>query len=102
MARSTAARRSFPRRSRLRGSTMEWREAGGKRWLEMSLPGAVAAFTTRGFGSAKASLEPLTALGIDPSRVVSAQQVHGVELAFHDRGKVPEEADGHVVEAPGR
>ena len=81
---------------------MEWREAGGKRWLEAHLPGATAAFTTRGFGSAKESLEPLAALGIDPSRIVSARQVHGAELAFHDRGDVSEEADGHVIETPGR
>ncbi len=80
---------------------MEWREAGGKPWLEARLPGATAAFTTRGFGSAKECLEPLAALGIDPSRIVSARQVHGAELAFHDRGDVPEEADGHVIEAPG-
>ncbi len=26
---------------------MEWREAGGVRWLEAELPGATAAFSTR-------------------------------------------------------
>lgn len=67
------------------------------RWLEAPLQGATAAFTTRAFGSAKESLAPLAALGIDPARIVSARQVHGVELAFHDRGEVPAEADGHVV-----
>lgn len=80
---------------------MEWREADGKRWLETRLPGAGAAFTTRDFGSAKEGLGPLATLGIDPERIVSARQVHGTELAFHDRGDVPEEADGHVVEATG-
>lgn len=80
---------------------MEWREADGKRWLEARLPGATAAFTTRTFGSAKESLAPLAALGIDPGRIVSAQQVHGTELAFHDDGEVPAEADGHVLAGPG-
>ncbi|MFI5025526.1 MAG: laccase domain-containing protein [Solirubrobacterales bacterium] len=80
---------------------MEWREADGARWLEAELPGATAAFTTRTFGSAKESLASLAALGIDPARIVSARQVHGVELAFHGRGEVPVEADGHVVGDPG-
>jgi purine-nucleoside/S-methyl-5'-thioadenosine phosphorylase / adenosine deaminase len=81
---------------------MEWREAGGLRWLEAHLPGATAAFTTRTFGSAKETLAPLAALGIDPARIVSSRQVHGVELAFHGRGEVPAEADGHVIEDPER
>lgn len=76
---------------------MEWREASGMRWLEARLQGATAAFTTRAFGSAKESLAPLAALGIDPARIVSARQVHGVELAFHGQGEIPAEADGHVV-----
>jgi polyphenol oxidase len=77
---------------------MEWREADGLRWLEAELPGATAAFTTRTFGSAKEGFESLAALGIDPSHIVSARQAHGTELAFHGRGGVPEEADGHVIE----
>jgi polyphenol oxidase len=77
---------------------MEWREASELRWLEARLPGATAAFTTRTFGSAKESFAPLGALGIDPGRIVSSRQVHGVELAFHGRGEVPAEADGHVIE----
>jgi purine-nucleoside/S-methyl-5'-thioadenosine phosphorylase / adenosine deaminase len=76
---------------------MEWREEGGVRWLEARLPGATAAFTTRAFGSAKETLAPLAALGIDPGRIATSRQVHGVELAFHGRGEVPAEADGHVV-----
>ncbi len=76
---------------------MEWRESDGVRWLEAQLPGAMAAFTTRAFGSAKETLAPLAALGIDPGRIVTSRQVHGVELALHGRGEVPEEADGHVV-----
>lgn len=76
---------------------MEWREVDGKRWLEASLPGATAAFTTRTFGSAKDGFGSLAAIGIDPSRIVSARQVHGMDLAFHGRGEVPVEADGHVI-----
>jgi hypothetical protein len=81
---------------------MEWREAGGRRWLEARLPGATAAFTTRDFGSARESFEPLATLGVDPARVVSAGQAHGTELAFHDGGEVPEEADGHVIVDSGK
>ncbi len=79
---------------------MEWREADGKRWLEAGLPGARAAFTTRSFGSAKESLAPLAVLGIDPGRVLSARQVHGIELADHGGREVPAEADGHVIRDP--
>jgi len=80
---------------------MEWREADGVRWLEAELPGATAAFTTRTFGSAKEGFAPLAALGVDPSRIVSARQVHGTDLAFHGDGEVPAEADGHVIADPG-
>jgi polyphenol oxidase len=80
---------------------MEWREAAGKRWLEARLPGATAAFTTRAFGSARQSFAPLAALGIDPETIVSAWQVHGTDLAFHNSGEVPVEADGHVIADPG-
>lgn len=76
---------------------MEWREAGELRWLEARMPGATAAFTTRTFGDAKETLAPVGALGIDPARIVSSRQVHGAELAFHGRGEVPVEADGHVI-----
>jgi len=79
---------------------MKWREAEGMRWLEARLPGAAAAFTTRDFGSARESLAPLAAIGIDPERVVSARQMHGTELAFHGREEPPEEADGHVISTP--
>lgn len=80
---------------------MEWREADGKRWLEARLPGATAAFTTRAFGSARESFAPLAALGVDPEAIVSAWQVHGTDLAFHNGGAVPAEADGHVIADPG-
>lgn len=81
---------------------MRWREAEGRRWLEARLPGARAAFTTRTFGSAKEDLAPLAVLGIDPETVVSSRQVHGTDLAFHDRGDVPEEADGQVIGSSGK
>lgn len=80
---------------------MEWREAGGVRWLEARLPGATAAFTTRTFGSAKDGFAPLAVLGIDPARIVSSRQVHGTDLAFHGRGEAREEADGQVIEDSG-
>jgi copper oxidase (laccase) domain-containing protein len=80
---------------------MEWRERDGRRWLEACLPGATAAFTTRSFGSARESLEPLAAIGIDPSRIVTARQVHGIELAHHGDGEAPAEADGHVLRQAG-
>ncbi len=80
---------------------MEWREADGKRWLEARLPGATAAFTTRTFGSARESFAPLAALGVDSEAIVSAWQVHGTDLAVHDGGAVPAEADGHVIADPG-
>jgi polyphenol oxidase len=79
---------------------MEWCEADGKRWLEARLPGATAAFTTREFGSAREGFAPLAALGIDPEAIVSAWQVHGTDLAVHDGGEVPAEADGHVLTDP--
>lgn len=80
---------------------MEWRELDGMRWLEASLPGGKAVFTTRTFGSARESFAPLAALGVDPGQIVSAWQVHGTDLAIHDGGAVPAEADGHVIAEPG-
>lgn len=82
---------------------MEWREAGGVRWLEASLPGATAAFSTRSAGSLRESHARLAAaLGISPDWVVSGRQVHGAELAFHDGAvNAPAEVDGHVISAPG-
>jgi len=80
---------------------MEWREVDGKRWLEARLTGGTAAFTTRAFGSARESLASLASLGVDPAAIVSAWQVHGTDLAFHDGGAVLAEADGHVIPDPG-
>lgn len=92
------------------GRVMEWREEAGVEWLEAQLPGprprsrTKAAFSTRSAGSAKESHEPIAAaLGLSPERIVSGRQVHGVELAFHDRpGEAREgEVDGHVLAEPG-
>lgn len=80
---------------------MEWRERDGRRWLEADLSGAMAAFTTRSFGSARESLAPLSSIGVDPERVVSAWQVHGVTLARHGGSEAPAEADGHVLSEAG-
>jgi copper oxidase (laccase) domain-containing protein len=79
---------------------MEWRELDGLRWLEASFRGGAAAFTTRTFGSARESFAPLAALGVDPEAIVSARQVQGTDLAIHDGGVVPAEADGHVIADP--
>jgi purine-nucleoside/S-methyl-5'-thioadenosine phosphorylase / adenosine deaminase len=126
---------------------MEWREEEGVRWLEADLGGgAKAAFSTRLGGVSDAPFDRLNlglltddepeavranrerladALGLDPSRIFFARQVHGARLIEHrttaepSRGSfqsesdqkeprdapawlagVPE-ADGHVVRAPG-
>lgn len=82
---------------------MEWRERDGVEWLEATLPGARAVFSTRSAGSVKESRLPLArALGIAPERIVYSRQVHGTEIVFHDDVIAGEpEADGHVLTAPG-
>ena len=83
---------------------MEWREAGGVRWLEADLPGARAAFTTRIGGISEPPFDSLnlgavsddrpefvtenrrrlaSALGLAPDRIAFGRQVHGVELTIH-------------------
>lgn len=83
---------------------MEWREANGVRWLEASLPGATAVFTTRIGGSSERPFDSLnlgaltddraeavavnrgllaTALEIAPERIFFSHQVHGADLAVH-------------------
>jgi polyphenol oxidase len=83
---------------------MEWREAGGLRWLEARMPGATAAFTTRLGGISEAPFDGLnlgiltdddrdavvanrrrlaSALGFEPDRIAVAHQVHGAELIAH-------------------
>jgi polyphenol oxidase len=89
---------------------MEWREAGGVRWLEAQLPDATAAFSTRIGGVSEAPFDTLnlgvftedesgavvenrsrlaTALGFAPERVVIGRQVHGAELATHSTAQAP-------------
>lgn len=83
---------------------MEWREQGGVRWLEASLPGATAAFSTRIGGVSDPPFDGLNlgaltddgveavvenrrllvaAMGLEPENVAFGHQVHGVELAAH-------------------
>jgi YfiH family protein len=51
----------------------------------------------------KADPRPLAAaLGIDAGRILSGRQVHGAELAFHEKaGPGQLEVDGHVIREPG-
>ena len=83
---------------------MEWRAQAGVRWLEASLDGARAAFSTRIGGVSQPPYEALNvavktgddpgrvrdnrgrlaaALGIEPNRVLMAHQVHGDRLIRH-------------------
>jgi YfiH family protein len=82
---------------------MRWNEVDGIRWLESDLPGSKAVFSTRSAGSVKESHRPLaTALGISAERIVSCEQVHGAELAFHEGAAAAlSRADGHVISEPG-
>jgi YfiH family protein len=89
---------------------MEWRESGGVRWLEASLPGATAAFSTRIGGISEPPFDGLNlgvftadersavvenrrrlaaALGFQPERIAIGRQVHGVELATHSGPQLP-------------
>ena len=83
---------------------MDWRRVGGVEWLEARLPGARAAFSTRGGGVSEAPFASLNlgiltgddpdavaenrrrlarALGRRPQRVAIGRQVHGAELLAH-------------------
>jgi len=89
---------------------MEWRERGGVRWLEATMPGARAAFTTRPGGVSKPPFDALNlgifteddrdavvenrrrlaaALGFPPERIAAARQVHGAELIEHPGQPMP-------------
>lgn len=89
---------------------MEWRERGGVRWLEATMPGARAAFTTRPGGVSEPPFEALNlgifteddrdavaenrrrlaaALGFPSERIAVAHQVHGAELIDHPGQPVP-------------
>lgn len=109
---------------------MRWREREGLRWLEASLPGALAAFSTRVGGVSEPPFDTLNlgrltgdpevrenrhrlaaALDIDPRRVLIGRQVHGAAVARHAEPMDPPafaepapglpEADGQVTGAPG-
>jgi polyphenol oxidase len=89
---------------------MRWRERDRVRWLEASLPGATAAFSTRLGGVSSEAFESLNlgiltgddpglvrenrrllaaALELDPAAVVIARQVHGAEVAVHEGPQRP-------------
>jgi polyphenol oxidase len=89
---------------------MEWREAGGTRWLETGLDGATAAFTTRLGGVSAPPFDGLNlgvftdddrgavtqnrrqlaaALGLAPERIAIGRQVHGADLRTHHGGQDP-------------
>lgn len=89
---------------------MEWREAGGVRWLEASLPGARAAFSTRAGGVSERPFDRLNlgvfteddpdrvvenrrrlaaALGFAAERIAIGRQVHAAELASHSGPQRP-------------
>jgi hypothetical protein len=84
---------------------MEWREAGGLKWLEAELPDARAAFTTRVGGMSSGPFDSLNlglltdddsatvhanraemceAIEVDPAGVVSGKQVHGSDVVRQD------------------
>ncbi|HWA55530.1 MAG TPA: polyphenol oxidase family protein [Solirubrobacterales bacterium] len=83
---------------------MEWREREGVKWLEASLPGAGAAFSTRIGGVSQPPFDGLNlgalteddveavvenrrrlaaALGFSSDRIAFAHQAHGAELMLH-------------------
>jgi polyphenol oxidase len=111
---------------------MEWHESGEQRWLEAELPGARAAFTTRLGGVSEEPFESLNvavlngdrvedvrenrhrvaaAVGHSPEQVLIGRQVHGAELADHDRPQNPSafaepgpelpEVDGQIARRAG-
>jgi polyphenol oxidase len=89
---------------------MEWRERDGIRWLEATLPGGRAAFSTRRGGVSEEPFASLnlgiltgdararvrenrsrlaSALGLDPADVLMGLQVHGAEVAWHEDRQRP-------------
>jgi polyphenol oxidase len=95
---------------------MDWRERDGVRWLEATLPGARAVFTTRHGGVSKGPFESLNialrtedeparvkenrrrtaaALRREPSEILAERQVHGANLSWHRAAPEPKVfADG--------
>jgi YfiH family protein len=89
---------------------MEWRESSELRWLEATLPGATAAFTTRAGGVSEPPFDGLNlgvfteddrkavalnrrrlaaALDFPPGQIAIGRQVHGAELATHPAPQSP-------------
>jgi polyphenol oxidase len=89
---------------------VEWRDRDGVSWLEAELPGARAAFSTRGGGVSAAPFASLNvailtgdrpervrenrhrlaaALDLDPGGVLIGRQVHGAGLARHGSAPRP-------------
>jgi YfiH family protein len=98
---------------------LRWHERNGVRWLEADLPGARAAFSTRLGGVSEGPFKSLNlgrltadlpgavrenrhrlaaAIAIDPELVLIGRQVHGAEVARHDR---PTEPRAYANPAPG-
>jgi purine-nucleoside/S-methyl-5'-thioadenosine phosphorylase / adenosine deaminase len=111
---------------------VEWRERDEVRWLEATPDGARAAFSTRIGGVSEPPYDALNvaiksgdrrervldnrrrlsaAVGVEPTRVVMARQVHGDRLLRHqaeqqpriwsEASRSPEEADAHATSEPG-
>jgi YfiH family protein len=89
---------------------MEWHDAGGTRWLEATMLGATAAFSTRLGGVSEPPFDGLNlgvftddeqgavvenrrrlaaVLGFPPERVAIGRQVHGAELTMHADPQAP-------------
>lgn len=89
---------------------MEWREAEGTRWLQATMPGATAVFSTRVGGVSKPPFDGLNlgvftdddqgavvhnrrrlaaALAFPPERVAIGRQVHAAELSTHSDPQAP-------------
>ncbi len=104
---------------------MEWRERNGVRWLQATMPGATAAFSSRIGGVSEPPFDGLNlgaftaddpdavvenrrrlacALGFLPERIASGRQVHGHELAAHAGPQEPSpfaEPDSRTSEVDG-
>ena len=104
---------------------MEWREAEGTRWLQTTMPGATAVFSTRVGGVSEPPFDGLNlgvftddeqgavvenrgrlaaAVGIPFDRVAIGRQVHGAEFVTHVGPQVPSpfaEPGGPIPEVDG-
>ena len=92
------------------GTSMQWRERDGVRWLETGLGSATVAFSTRLGGVSSPPFDELNlgiltdddnaavtenrrrlaaALGLDAGRVLMGMQVHGAEVISHEAAQDP-------------